>query len=264
MLGDWQRRRKRRVHAYRLVEPQGRIAVLASGAGSTMLSIADACASGELNAQICLVLCNRPDAPVLAHAAQRGIPAVCVPHQSYPDRQAFEAAMLRELRAARPDLVALAGFMRILTETFIREYYGSLLNIHPSLLPKYPGLDTHQRALDANDREAGSSVHFVIPELDAGPVIIQARVPVRADDTARTLEARVKAQEQQIYPKALQWCLEGNVKLQNGQVWKNAAALAGAEIDAEIGNETGTRTQAAPEETASTGADAATERPARR
>lgn len=202
-----------------------RIAILASGQGSLMEAIADACDTGFLSATICLVISNVHDAPVLQRAQSRGLPTACIPHANYASRAGFEAALLAALRPAAPDLVALAGFMRILTNSFIGEYYGSLLNIHPSVLPKYPGLDTHQRALDAGDSEAGSSVHFVTPELDAGPIILQARVPVLPGDDARTLELRVKNEERRIYPLALRWCLQGDVALRDGRVWAQGAAV---------------------------------------
>jgi phosphoribosylglycinamide formyltransferase-1 len=200
-----------------------RIAILASGSGSNMEAIADACARGDIPGEVVLVLSNVAGARVLQRAASRGLPCCCVPHRDYPDRSRFEAAMLEKLRAAGAEIVALAGFMRILTESFIREYYGSLLNVHPSLLPKYPGLDTHRRALEAGDAEAGATVHFVIPELDAGPSIIQARVAIRADDTAESLAQRVQREEHRIYPLALRWCLEGRVELREGRLWRDPA-----------------------------------------
>ncbi|MFK7830859.1 MAG: phosphoribosylglycinamide formyltransferase [Congregibacter sp.] len=205
-----------------------RIAVLASGRGTNMDAIADACRCGTIAGDIELVLCNRPDAPVLEKARQRGIPWQCVAHTDFPDRERFEAVLLRELRRAEADLILLAGFMRILTPGFIREYYGSLLNIHPSVLPKYPGLNTHQRALDAGDSEAGATVHFVTPELDAGPAVLQARVPIELGDTAESLAERVRHEEHRIYPSAVRWCAEGRVVLRDGLAWMDGKAL-GAE-----------------------------------
>jgi phosphoribosylglycinamide formyltransferase-1 len=202
-----------------------RIAVLASGNGSNMDAIAAACERGELPGEIVLVVSNQPDAGVLDLARARGLKHCCIPHKNYPDRERFEAALIRALRASEADCVVLAGFMRILTDGFIEEYYGSLLNIHPSLLPKYPGLNTHQRALDAGDRFAGATVHFVIPELDAGPAIIQAQVAIQPGDDAATLAARVQREEHRIYPLALRWLLEGRVELRNGQTWKDEVAM---------------------------------------
>lgn len=193
-----------------------------------MDAIADACRCGTIAGDIELVLCNRPDAPVLEKARQRGIPWQCVAHTDFPDRERFEAVLLRELRRAEADLILLAGFMRILTPGFIREYYGSLLNIHPSVLPKYPGLNTHQRALDAGDSEAGATVHFVTPELDAGPAVLQARVPIELGDTAESLAERVRHEEHRIYPSAVRWCAEGRVVLRDGLAWMDGKAL-GAE-----------------------------------
>jgi phosphoribosylglycinamide formyltransferase-1 len=206
--------------------PRRRIAILASGSGSNMAAIADACARGEVPGEVVLVISNVPDAAVLQRAAARDLPCRCIPHRNYPDRATFESAMLAELRGAKAEIIALAGFMRILTESFIREYYGSLLNVHPSLLPKYPGLNTHQRALDAGDAQAGATVHFVIPELDAGPSIVQAPVPVLEHDNARSLAERVQAEEHRIYPLALRWCIEGRVALHEDRLWRDKSLTA--------------------------------------
>lgn len=190
-----------------------RLAILISGRGSNMQAFIDACSSGVLDAEIALVLSNNPDAGGLARAAEAGIPTACINHRNYDSRETFDAAMVAELSRHDPDLVILAGFMRILTPVFIEPFAGKLLNIHPSLLPKYPGLNTHQRALDAGDSEAGVTVHFVTPELDGGPPIIQARVPVETGDTAVTLAARVIVQEHVIYPIAAGWVLQGRLRL---------------------------------------------------
>ena len=159
-----------------------RLAILISGRGSNMQAFIDACGRGDLNASIALVLSNNPGAAGLTHAASAGITTACIDHREYDSREAFDAAMVAEISRHDPDLVILAGFMRILTPVFIEPFAGKLLNIHPSLLPKYPGLHTHQRALDAGDAEAGVTVHFVTPQLDGGPPIIQARVPVKSGD----------------------------------------------------------------------------------
>ena len=190
-----------------------RLAILISGRGSNMQAFIDACSSGVLDAEIALVLSNNPDAGGLARAAEASIPTACINHRNYDSRETFDAAMVAELSRHDPDLVILAGFMRILTPVFIEPFAGKLLNIHPSLLPKYPGLNTHQRALDAGDSEAGVTVHFVTPELDGGPPIIQARVPVETGDTAATLAARVIVQEHVIYPIAAGWVLQGRLRL---------------------------------------------------
>ena len=194
-------------------ENQARLAILISGRGSNMQAFIEACASGELDAQISVIISNNADAAGLERAAQAGIATCCIDHRAFPSREAFDQALVDQLQAHRADLVILAGFMRILTPVFIKPFAGRLLNIHPSLLPKYPGLHTHQRALDAGDTEAGVTVHFVTPELDGGPPIIQARVPIVAGDNAQTLAARVILEEHVIYPLAAQWYLQGRLKL---------------------------------------------------
>ena len=189
------------------------LAILISGRGSNMQAFLDARSNGTLDAEIRLVISNNPDAPGLQRAAAAGITARCIDHRAYDSREAFDQALVEELQAHQVDLVILAGFMRILTPLFLKPFAGRLLNIHPSLLPKYPGLHTHQRALDAGDQEAGATVHFVTPELDGGPPIIHARVAVLAGDTADTLAARVVVQEHVIYPIAAQWYVQGRLRL---------------------------------------------------
>ena len=192
-----------------------RLAVLISGRGSNMQAFIDACRLGDLDAEIAVVLSNNPDAQGLERAKEAGIDTLCINHRDYEDRESFDQAMVDALTPYAPDLVILAGFMRILTPVFITPFTGKLLNIHPSLLPKYPGLHTHQRALDAGDEEAGVTVHFVTPELDGGPPIIQARVPINEGDTADSLAARVINEEHVIYPIAARWQLEGRLQLTN-------------------------------------------------
>jgi phosphoribosylglycinamide formyltransferase-1 len=180
-----------------------------------MQAFIDACDAGTLDASIALVISNNPTAAGLEKAAQAGIATCCINHRDYGSREEFDAALAVRLQAEQVDLVILAGFMRILTPVFIEPFYGRLLNIHPSLLPNYPGLNTHQRALDAGDAEAGVTVHYVTPELDGGPPIIQARVPVLPGDTADTLAARVILQEHVIYPIAARWHLQGRLQLKD-------------------------------------------------
>lgn len=181
-----------------------RVAILISGGGSNMLALVRDMAAGQHPCRPVLVASNDPNAGGLAKAAALGIPTAAVDHRPFGrDRAAFEAALLRSILAAEPDLLCLAGFMRILTPDFIHRFDGRMLNIHPSLLPKYPGLNTHQRALDAGDAEAGCTVHEVTAELDAGPILGQARVPVLPGDTAETLADRVLAQEHRLYPAVL-------------------------------------------------------------
>lgn len=194
-----------------LVQP--RLAILISGRGSNLQAFIDACASGELAAQIAIVISNNPEADGLQRAERADLPHRCIDHRNYSSREDFDQALVDELHAHEVDLVVLAGFMRILTPVLIKPYLGRLLNIHPSLLPKYPGLRTHQRALEAGDTEAGVTVHFVTQELDGGPPVLQARVPVMPGDTAATLAARVSVQEHIIYPLAVRWLLQGRLAL---------------------------------------------------
>ena len=186
-----------------------RVAILISGGGSNMAALVDSM-TGEHPARAVLVLSNRPGAGGLAKAAARGVPTAVVDHRAFPSREAFEDALDAELRRAAPDLICLAGFMRVLTPRFVDRWAGRMLNVHPSLLPKYPGLDTHARALAAGDAEAGVSVHEVTAELDAGPVLGQARVPVLPGDTAETLAARVLEAEHVLYPEVLRRVASGN------------------------------------------------------
>lgn len=195
-----------------------RLAILASGNGSNMQAIADACRDGTISARITVVGSNRPGAGVLERARRAGIPQVVVDHRDYATRDAFDRAMLAELEPHTPDLVLLAGFMRILTPQFIASFRGRLLNIHPSLLPKYPGLKTHARALAAGDREHGATVHFVTDELDGGPPVVQATVPITQNDNADTLAARVLELEHRIYPLAVSWWVTGRLRLTAGEV----------------------------------------------
>ncbi len=181
-----------------------RVALLISGGGSNMLALVRDMAERDHPAKPVLVLSNDPAAAGLQHAADLGVVTAAVDHHPFGrDRAAFEAALLEPLLAADPDIICLAGFMRILTPGFVTRFEGRMLNIHPSLLPKYPGLHTHQRALDAGDAEAGCSVHEVTADLDAGPILGQARVPVLPGDTAETLAARVLTQEHRLYPAVL-------------------------------------------------------------
>jgi phosphoribosylglycinamide formyltransferase-1 len=188
-------------------------AVLISGSGSNLQAFIDASQSGELAADLAVVLSNRADAYGLQRAADAGIPTVVVDHREYPDRESFDQALVDALAPYAAELVILAGFMRILTPVFLSAYRGRLLNIHPSLLPKYPGLHTHQRALDAGDSEAGATVHFVTEELDGGAPILQASVPVLADDDSDSLAARVLQQEHLIFPLAAHWFAQGRLTL---------------------------------------------------
>ncbi len=179
-----------------------RVAILISGGGSNMVALVDSM-TGDHAAKPVLVLSNDPQAGGLKKAAERGIPTAAIDHRDYPDRPAFEAALTEKLNEHEADLICLAGFMRILTPEFTDQWEGRMLNIHPSLLPKYPGLNTHARAIEAGDAEAGCTVHIVTSVLDDGPILGQARVPVLPDDTADTLAARVLTFEHRLYPAVL-------------------------------------------------------------
>lgn len=192
-----------------------RVAILISGGGSNMLRLLDSM-TGDHPARPVLVASNDPAAPGLASAAARGVPVAAVDHRAFGrDRAGFEAALLTHLQAARPDILCLAGFMRILTPDFVARFSGRMLNIHPSLLPKYPGLHTHQRALDAGDAVAGCTVHLVTPVLDMGPILGQGQVGVAPGDTAATLAARVLAMEHRLYPAVLRRFAAGDHRVVN-------------------------------------------------
>ncbi|HMW17481.1 MAG TPA: phosphoribosylglycinamide formyltransferase [Accumulibacter sp.] len=197
--------------------------VLISGRGSNLAALLTAADTGSLGARIVGVIANRPGAGGLQTAAERGIATAVVDHRQFAERAAFDAALAAAIDVFSPTLVILAGFMRILGETFVEHYQGRLLNIHPSLLPAFPGLDTHRRALDAGVRLHGCTVHFVTPALDHGPVIVQAAVPVLDDDDEATLAARVLAQEHRIYPLAVRWFAEGRLNVVDGRVRLRAA-----------------------------------------
>ena len=195
-----------------------RIVILISGRGSNMVSLAEACDREHWDARIAAVISNRPEAPGLGWAAARGIAAEVVDHRAHPSRGAFDAALAQAIDTHAPDLVVLAGFMRILTPAFIDRYPGCLLNIHPSLLPAFPGLHTHERAIEAGCKLAGATVHVVTAELDHGPIVAQAVVPILPDDTPDALAARVLAREHLLYPMAVRWWIEGKLELSAGRV----------------------------------------------
>jgi len=186
-----------------------RAVILISGRGSNMQALLEA----GLPVDFACVISNRPEAAGLAIAARHGVPTAVVDHRQHDGRAAFDAALAEEIDRHAPDLVILAGFMRVLTEDFVRHYANRLVNIHPALLPAFPGLDTHARALAAGVKLHGCTVHFVTPEVDAGPIIAQAAVPVLADDTPETLAARVLRQEHRLFPLAVRWLAEGRVRL---------------------------------------------------
>ena len=194
---------------------RARLAVLISGRGRNLQAMIDAVGAGHIDADWAVVISNKADAYGLQRAEAAGIATVVLPHADYPDRQAFDQALGDVLEAHRPDIIVMAGFMRILGPAFVRRFAGRMINIHPSLLPKYRGLNTHQRALDAGDAEHGASVHFVTEELDGGPVAVQGRFRVRPEDDASTLADRVMQEiELKIYPQAVAWLASGDLRWQ--------------------------------------------------
>ncbi len=194
-------------------------AILISGSGTNLQAFIDAVEGGDLDLDLTVVFSNNPEAFGLERAEQAGIPTSCIQHSDYPDRKSFDQAVIAELDRFEPDLLILAGFMRILSKAFVAHYAGKILNIHPALLPLYPGLNTHQRVLDAGEEWHGSTVHFVTEKLDAGPRILQGRLLINQGETAQELERRVQAVEHQIYPQAAALVGSGKVKFKNGQSW---------------------------------------------
>lgn len=195
-----------------------RIIILISGRGSNMQAIVRACAAEGWTARVAAVIANRADAPGLAFARQHGIAAEVVEHTAFDSREAFDAQLARAIEAHAPDVVALAGFMRILTDGFVERFAGRLVNVHPSLLPAFTGLHTHRRAIEAGCKLAGATVHFVTPALDHGPIIAQAVVPVLAGDTPEALAARVLEREHVLYPRAVRWLVHGLLRTTGGIV----------------------------------------------
>jgi phosphoribosylglycinamide formyltransferase-1 len=207
-----------------------RLAVLISGGGSNMVAIARACASGQVPAIVTLVASDVPEAGGLQRAQELGLTTAVVDRRSLqrdgrPDRAAFEATLEQQLLASSADFVILAGFMRVLSAEFVNRWMGRMLNIHPSLLPRHKGLDTHARALAAGDAEHGASVHFVSPELDGGPLVAQSAVPVLPDDTVASLSARVHAREHMLYPMVIQWLTSGRLLWNDGKPLLDGAPL---------------------------------------
>ena len=194
------------------------IVVLISGRGSNMEAIVRACAAEGWNARIAAVVSNRPDAAGLAFAQEHGIATAVVDHKAFAVRDEFDAALATVVEGFEPDLVVLAGFMRILSPAFVRRFEGRMVNVHPSLLPSFTGLHTHRRAIEAGCKVAGVTVHFVTPDLDHGPIIAQAVVPVLPDDTEATLAARVLAREHVLYPRAVRWIVDDALRLEGGVV----------------------------------------------
>lgn len=202
-----------------------RVVVLISGSGSNLQALIDGQLNNSLAIDIVSVISNKPEVLGLERAAKAGIPTQVIDHKAFADREAFDQTLGETIEQYQPDLVVLAGFMRILTGDFVRRFQGKMLNIHPSLLPKYQGLHTHQRALDAGDECHGVTVHFVTEELDGGPPVIQAIVPVEDGDDAGSLAKRVQVQEHIIYPMAVDWFANNKLRLEGSQVYLDNEAL---------------------------------------
>lgn len=195
-----------------------KIALLISGRGSNLVAIQEAIERGELEAKIVLVFSNRPTAAGLEAAERLGLATAILDHTAFSTREAFDSELGAILEACQPDLVVLAGFMRIMTAKLVDRFRGRMINIHPSLLPLYPGLNTHQSALDAGDEFHGASVHFVTPDVDGGPVVAQAKIPIRSDDNAESLAAKLLVEEHRLYPRILQWIASGRLQYQGGEI----------------------------------------------
>ncbi|GKW36098.1 phosphoribosylglycinamide formyltransferase [Pectobacterium carotovorum] len=201
------------------------IVVLISGHGSNLQALIDACKNGRLKGKIAAVFSNNAEAYGLERAQDADIPTCVLNPEEFADRAAFDAALANEIEQYEPALVILAGYMRILSPEFVAQFAGKMLNIHPSLLPKYPGLHTHRKALENGDREHGTSVHFVTDELDGGPLILQAKVPVFSDDTEESLSERVKTHEHTIYPMVINWFLNGRLVMRDNEAWLDSVRI---------------------------------------
>ncbi len=202
-----------------------RIVVLISGSGSNLQAIIDACKLPDYPGEVVAVISNKADAYGLTRAANEAIDNHVLSHKAFDSREQYDQALIEKIDSYHADLVVLAGFMRILTPAFVQHFSGKLLNIHPSLLPKYQGLNTHQRAIDAGDTEHGVSVHFVTEELDGGPVILQAKVPIFEEDDAEILASRIHQQEHRIYPLVVKWFCSGRLKMQDDNVILDGISL---------------------------------------
>lgn len=205
-----------------------RIVVLVSGNGSNLQAILDACQQGRIDGSIAAVFSNKPGAFALERARAADVDAHVLEAAPFASRCAFDRQLMQEIDAYAPDLVVLAGYMRILSAEFVDRYAGRMLNIHPSLLPKYPGLHTHRQAIKNGDEEHGTSVHFVTEQLDGGPVILQAKVPVFSDDTEEDVAARVQHQEHAIYPLVVSWFVAGRLAMRDGAAWLDDRRLPAA------------------------------------
>ncbi|MEN9463909.1 MAG: hypothetical protein RL217_90 [Pseudomonadota bacterium] len=206
-------------------ERKPRIVILISGSGSNMAALADAVRAGQIDCDIAAVMSNKAEVAGLTKAQDRDIPTRVLSHKDYASREAYDAALIQQIDSLDCDLIVLAGFMRVLSPSFVQHYADRILNIHPSLLPKYQGLHTHERVLEAGDSEHGVTVHFVNEILDDGANVIQAVVPVLAEDTATSLQQKVHVQEHVIYPIAVKWFVEGRLKYRDSKAWLDGKAL---------------------------------------
>ena len=202
-----------------------RIIVLVSGNGSNLQAIINACQNNLINGKIVAVISNKPDVYSLMRAKQANIPSHVINHKEFASREAFDHQLQLQIEQYQPDLIVLAGYMRILTPHFVQHYSGKMLNIHPSLLPKYPGLNTHRRAMEAGDKEHGTTVHFVTDELDGGPIILQAKVPIFDNDEEQDIVERVLAQEHQIYPLVIKWFCDDRLTMINGHAYLDQSMI---------------------------------------
>jgi phosphoribosylglycinamide formyltransferase-1 len=208
-----------------LTQPNCRTAILISGSGTNLQSFIDKQQRREIELQLCVVFSNKPDAYGLERARTAGIPTECLEHGKFADRESFDRAMSDVIDGYDPELIVLAGFMRILSPWFVNRYEGRILNIHPALLPAYPGLDTHQRVLESGDKHHGSTVHFVTDELDGGPCVLQGRLEVKPGESPDELRKRVQAIEHIIYPEAAKWFGLGRLAYRDGEAWLDGAKL---------------------------------------
>lgn len=208
------------------MKPKLRLAVLASGSGTNLQSLIDRSQQGKLDVEIVLVISNNPQSGALERAASAGIKHLCINHRNFPQRQDFDRAVVTALQQAKTDLVALAGFMRIISKVFLEAFPQRIINIHPALLPAFPGLHVQKKALEYGARFSGCTVHLVDDGVDTGPIILQAVVPIHSDDTETTLAARILEQEHKIYPQAIQWFAEGRIIIQGRSVTVSDAGSA--------------------------------------
>ena len=193
-----------------------RIVVLISGSGSNLQAILDQCAKNLIHGHVVAVISNRPNVMGLQRAVKAGADAITIDHTRFDSRESFDSALMQRIDSYKPNLIVLAGFMRILTKPFVNHYIGRMINIHPSLLPKYPGLNTHQRAIEANDAKAGATVHYVTPELDGGPLIANSAVDIGPEDDKQSLNKKVLAVEHHLYPTVIQWICNGSLTFAEG------------------------------------------------